>query len=108
MSEIVIAVIGGVFLLGGALVAYIGTRGKTQADAKTALDARIDARVETQLESAWEQIDELKTKVDNHDKKWGAVGRVFRAIDQQFGTPNLNPSDIVLIEDTIPPHWIRR
>lgn len=109
MSEVIIAIIGGLFLLGGALVAYLGTRGKTQADAKSALDARIDARVKGELERVYKRLDEVE---DAAVKRASAFARILRAIANQWvgdpTGPNLDPEDIRLIEDTIPPQWIRR
>lgn len=108
-SEVVIAVIGGLFLLGGALVAYLGTRGKTQADAKSALDSRIDARVKGELERVYERLDEVEKSAV---RRASAFARILRSIANQWvgdpTGPNLDPNDIRDIEDTIPPHWIRR
>lgn len=113
--QIVIAVITGLFILFAAIVAFIGTRGKTQADAKTALDSRIDARVSAQLEGAWERIDALEkeqTEFKKNDVRYrSAVGRILRAIANQWPSttgPDLDPADIAEIEDTIPSEWIRK
>lgn len=98
-----------------ALLTFLATRGKTKTDAKTALDARIDERVAKQLDGAWGEIDRLKTAVaellEKDRLKSSAFARILRAIARQWPTehgPDLDPSDIALIEDTIPPHWVRR
>ncbi|WP_020097376.1 hypothetical protein [Microbacterium sp. 11MF] len=108
---IVVAIIG----LLGIVVTFIGTRGKTKTDAKTALDARIDARVAEQLEGAWTKIGSLEGRVNElveKDRlKSSAFARILRAIARQWPSdhgPDLDPSDIALIEDTIPPTWLRR
>lgn len=107
--------IGGVIVtLLSILLTYLATKGKTQSDAKTALDARIDARVTVQLEGAWAEIDTLKTNVENlkqlDRKKTGAITRILKAIAAQWPNPHgpdLDPADIAEIEETIPPSWIR-
>lgn len=105
------AVVGGV----GVVLTFLATRGKTKTDAKTALDARIDERVSEQLEGAWTEITSLKTDVatltEKDRLKSSAFARILRAIAKQWPTdhgPDLDPSDIALIEDTIPPTWLRK
>lgn len=113
-TEIVtsIAAVGAVL---ATVLTFIATRGKTRADAKTALDARIDARVKEQLEGAWTEIRTLKDNVatltEKDRLKSGAFARILKSIARQWPTdhgPDLDPADISLIEDTIPPHWVRR
>lgn len=108
---IAVAIIG----LLGIVVTFFGTRGKTKTDAKTALDARIDQRVAEQLEGAWSEIGALKKSVSELTEKdrlkSSAFARILRAIARQWPSehgPDLDPSDIALIEDTIPPTWLRR
>ncbi|WP_066038646.1 hypothetical protein [Herbiconiux solani] len=107
--EIVIAFVGAAALVLGGLVTYFGTRGKTKADAKSALDTRIDARVKTELERVYTRLDEVENAAV---KRASAFARILRAIaDQWQGDPrgpNLDPADIREVEDTIPPQWIRR
>lgn len=91
------------------LATFLGTRGKTRADAKTALDARIDQRVKAELERVYARLDEF----ENRDvRRTSAFTRILRAIAAQWTGdatgPNLDPADIAEIEDTIPPQWIRR
>ncbi|RKE60474.1 hypothetical protein [Microbacterium sp. AG238] len=108
MSEIVIAIIGGVFLVAAALVTYLGTRGKTNADAKAVLDARIDARVQSELSRVYTRLDEVEEAAV---QRTSAFARILRSIARQWPNergPDLDPSDISLIEDTIPPTWLRR
>lgn len=111
----IVAIITAIGGLGAAAITYLATRGKTKTDAKTALDARIDARVKEQLEGAWTEIGTLKSAVaellEKDRLKSSAFARILRAIARQWPTdigPDLDPSDIALIEDTIPPHWVRR
>lgn len=114
MGEIIIAIIGALGIAASGLFLFLGTRGRTRTDAKSALDARIDARVEHQLAAAWTEIDGLKTQVENQEQRekvrTGAFGRILRAIAAQWPDthgPNLDPADIAEIEDTIPSAWIR-
>lgn len=113
--QTVIAVIGAAALALGAVLTFFATRGKTKTDAKTALDARIDKRVSEQLEGAWSDITSLKRSVSELEEKdrlkSSAFARILRAIARQWPSdhgPDLDPSDIALIEDTIPPTWLRR
>lgn len=106
--EILIAVVGGIALIAGSLVAYFGTRGKTQADARTALDARIDARLDGELKRVYARLDEVENAAV---KRASAFARILRSIAAQWqgdpSGPNLDPEDIREVEDTIPPQWIR-
>lgn len=111
----IVAIITTIGVLGAAGITFLATRGKTRTDAKTALDARIDARVAEQLDGAWAEIGTLKSAVaeltEKDRLKSSAFARILRAIARQWPTeqgPDLDPSDIALIEDTIPPHWVRR
>lgn len=105
-----VAVIG--FL--GIVVTFLGTRGKTRTDAKTALDARIDARVAEQMTSAWAEIDGLKLQYkaleESEKKRSAAIVRILRTIAKQwpdeFG-PDIDTDDIAVVEELIPPTWIR-
>lgn len=106
---------GGVFGLISGLLVYLATRGKTRADAKTALDARIDARVKEQLEGAWKKISQLEEDVreltEKDRLKSGAFARILRAIARQWPDehgPDIDPTDIALVEEVIPPTWVRR
>jgi hypothetical protein len=106
--QIVVALIAGSFVAFGALLTFFATRGKTQTDAKSSLDARIDARVKGELERVYGRLDELE---GTYTRKMSAVARILRAIADQWPDahgPNLDPSDIAEIEDTIPVQWIRR
>ncbi|KKX97750.1 hypothetical protein [Microbacterium sp. Ag1] len=114
-AQTIIAIIGAAALVFGGILTFLATRGKTKTDAKTALDARIDARVSEQLEGAWTEITALKADVatltEKDRLKSSAFARILRAIARQWPTdhgPDLDPSDIALIEDTIPPTWLRR
>ena len=113
--QTLIAIIAAAVTVVGAVLTFLATRGKTKTDAKTALDARIDARVAEQLEGAWSEIKELKDSVgeltEKDRLKSSAFARILRAIARQWPSehaPDLDQSDIALIEDTIPPTWLRR
>lgn len=106
-DTVLIAIIaaGGVTL--GGLFTLLGTKGKTSADAKTALDTRIDARVKVELERVYKRLDDFE---DRDSRRTAAFTRILRAIASQWATPegpDLDPADIAEIEDTIPPAWIR-
>lgn len=100
--------VGAVAVIVASWVAYRGTRGKTTADAKTALDARIDARVKSELDRVYARLDEVENAAV---RRTSAFARILRAIAAQWPTPHgpdLDYADIREIEDTIPPAWIRR
>lgn len=106
--EQLITLIGICGSLIGAAFLLIGTLGKTRADAKTALDARIDARVKSELDRVYARLDEVE---DATARRTTAFTRILRAIAEQWPDshgPDLNPEDIREIEDTIPPRWVRR
>ena len=92
-----------------AALLYLGTRGKTKADAREALDARIDARLDGELKRVYARLDQVE---DAAVRRAGAFARILRAIASQWtgdsAGPNLDPADIAEVEDTIPPQWIRR
>lgn len=111
----IITLVGIILVFLGTIITVLATRGKTRTDAKTALDARIDARVKEQLEGAWSEITTLKTDVatltEKDRLKSSAFARILRALERQWPaehSPDLDPSDIALIEDTIPPMWLRK
>lgn len=107
MSEpVIIATITALALVVGAMLTFLGTR----ANSRAAIDKRIDERVSAELSTAWARIDALEAKQTTHGHQMGAVGRILRAIADQWPNehpPNLNPADIALIEPSIPAHWIR-
>lgn len=108
-SEIAVTIVTGLFLLAGGVVTFWGTRGKTQADAKAALDARIDARVKAELERVYKRLDEVEGTAG---RQAAAFARILRAIARQWTGdprgPDLDPSDIAEVENTIPPQWLRK
>lgn len=107
-DAVLISVIGAAGLVLGGLFTLLGTRGKTTADAKTALDSRIDARVKAELDRVYARLDEFE---DRDSRRTAAFTRILRAIARQWATPegpDLSPDDISEIEDTIPPAWIRQ
>lgn len=114
-NEITLAIVGG---LGGVIASFFlwaGTRGKTKADSKAALDKRIDERINTELARVYARIDELQEELDEGVKREGrrtaAFTRILKQIAAQWNAehmPSLDPADIAIVEDTIPPHWVRR
>lgn len=63
MNEILVPVIAGLFMFVGALLAFLGTRGKTKADAKAAMDARIDERVGDELARMYQRQDDTERQL---------------------------------------------
>lgn len=62
--ELVIACISLLGTAVGGWFIYAGTRGKTRADAKSALDARIDERVQAELERVYARVQVLEEELE--------------------------------------------
>lgn len=127
---IIVGALGAIGVLGAALIAALGGWWKARGDARVAvanaaaqqlvtkaqIDQQIDQRLAADNRELATKVDLLEKKVEQLERretlKMGAVARIFRAIARQWpgaeGGPDLDPGDIELIEDTIPPHWIRR
>lgn len=75
MNEIIVPVIGGVFMFVGALLAFLGTRGKTKADAKAAMDARIDERVGDELARMYKRQDDTDAELQETKKRLAEAER---------------------------------
>lgn len=116
MNEIVVPVISGLFLLGGALLAYLGTRGKTQTDSKVALDARLDGRLtreierlDSRIDAQNEEIGRLESELKAESRIRTAATRIVRSLMAQWpGSPwpHLSATDVAdLGEDPTPAHW---
>lgn len=103
-----VALVAALMIPVAALLTYLGTKGKTKTDAKTALDERIDARVKLELERVYKRLDDVEKSAV---RRASAFARILRSIaDQWTGEahgPNLDPLDIAEVEDTIPPQWLR-
>lgn len=118
LGGFVIGLIGALTTIASVIVLIVKSRGENrtaESNAKVALDARIDARVSTQLNEAWGEIKQLKSDFKELQtrqvRRDGAITRILRAIANQWPNsdgPNLDPSDIVEIEETIPAQWIRK
>lgn len=118
MEAIIVASIGALVSLVSAGFLYAKSRGDIdlgKANAKTALDQAIDDRVEKQLKSAWAEIDKLKADVaalhTNQSRRDGAVTRILKALAAQWPGPEgpkLDPADIAIIEENVPPQWVRQ
>lgn len=108
-NEWIVPAISGLFLLGGAFLAYLGTRGKTQTDAKVALDAQLNDRVVAEIRRLDERIDELEAALNLKSRMLSAAMRVVRALVTQWPGepyPRLDPTDVEALDDhTIPSHW---
>ncbi len=79
-------------------------------DLSQQLDKQIDERIERQLRDAWNEIDALKEEQKTHTAQMSAVARILRAIARQWPDehgPDLDPADLILIEDTVPASWMR-
>lgn len=127
--SIIVAALAAVGVVTAAALAFLGAWLKARADkqlaqaqveaeksvTKAQIDARIDARLAQELETLTTSLEEVRGELDQLKeqdvKKMAAVGRIFRAIVNQWpgdsAGPDLDPSDIRLIESTIPPQWIR-
>lgn len=116
MNEIIVPIISGAFLLGGALLAFLGTRGKTQVDSKVALDERLDGRLSKEIDRLDLRIDaqdveiaRLEEAVRTESRIRTAATRIVRSLMAQwpgYPWPHLNPGDIAdLGEDPTPAHW---
>lgn len=106
--EAAVALVGTLVVAFGAFLTWLGTRGKTKADQKTALDQRIDERVKSELERVYKRLDDVER---TQTRKMSAFARILRAIAAQWPDPHgpdLDPADIAEIEETVPPGWIRR
>ena len=116
-TSIVIAIVGALATIASGLFIYLKSRGETGVaafNAKAALDVRIDERITQQLEEAWTKIDALGQRIVENEEKEGrrtfAITRILIAIARQWPDekgPDLDPSDIKEVEDTIPANWIR-
>ncbi|PPF38325.1 hypothetical protein [Pseudoclavibacter sp. AY1H1] len=112
----------------GVLVTFLGTRGKTTADAKAALDKRIDDRLAAQMTLDEEKISKLTarveelethsghqdrkiTRLEDRDKRKSQIfQRIFTTLAAMLpASPELEltTSEIDLVGDTIPPSWVR-
>lgn len=125
------------FILG--VLTWVTNRGRSTADVRSEQQKMIDARVDSimkadreRAESDRERIEKLETTADEQEseigalkvkvreqdeeisgwrRRWGAVGRVFRALGSQWpgpDAPRLDPLDLADIEDTIPADWLRK
>jgi glutamate mutase epsilon subunit len=121
----IIGIIGSIAALSSAIFVFIKSRSENkiaeknsnilETNAKTELDARIDARVAEQLTEAWSEIEQLKKDFrliqTRQVRRDGAITRILRAIAKQWPSaegPDLDPTDIAEIEETIPVQWIRK
>ena len=69
MSEVILSVFGGLCLVAGTFIAYMGTRGKTRSDAKAAADARIDGRMDAELARIYARVDSLEAELTTVHKR---------------------------------------
>lgn len=117
MNEIIIPIIGGIFLVIGAAFAFLGTRGKTRADAKSSMDARIDERVGDELDRLYTRVDMLETELTSClgemkelNKRLGEAEALLQTGEQQTVEMIRH---IVVLEGLVPdppgpptrPHW---
>ena len=99
MSEIIIPVIGGIFIIAAAFLAFLGTRGKTRADAKSAMDARIDERVGDELDRLYARVDMLDAELQSlHRRLDDAEGQIDAGERQAVEMI----SHIVVLEGLVP------
>lgn len=110
MSEWIVPAISGFFLLGGAFLAFLGTRGKTQTDAKVALEARLDQRMSDEIARLDGRIDDLKAELKTKSRSLAAATRIIRTLVSSWPGapyPRLNRADVDALDDhTIPTVWL--
>lgn len=81
---------------------------ETHFAADIALNEYIDKRVETLVTYRLQPIQE---QLEAERRTLQATRRVVHALVKQWpaeNVPVLDPADIALIEDDLPPHWVRR
>jgi len=83
VTEIIYPIVGGVFIVAGALIAYLGTRGKTQADAKAAADSRIDHRMDAELSRIYTRVDSLEAELEAVHKRLATAESQIGAGERQ-------------------------
>lgn len=127
-TTIIAALVACFGAVAAAALAFLGAWLKARADShvakaqataqaaitKAEIDARIDARLLQENEELNAKVEALEKKVEHLERReglrMGAVARIFRAIANQWPGdhgPDLDPADIALIEDAVPPRWIR-
>lgn len=77
---VIIALIGALASLGGAVIVATSARGTKKVDYKTALDARIDKRVSEQLATAWAQLDTQKDQITGLTEQNARQSRIERVL----------------------------
>ena len=98
--SLIVAIIAGITAIITALI----QRGSAKRRHREPTWENLVARV-TELEEKVREIDRLRRS------QMGAVLRILAAIARQWPDsrgPDLDPRDIELIEETIPPQWVRR
>ena len=121
LPSTLVAAIGGWFLLAGKrrdrasadAAAEIARNEKQFPGWQELVDENRDLRSE--MATVRSEVTSLRTElreVRSADaRRMQAVARILRALFEQWpgeGTPNLDPSDIAEIEDTMPPAWVHR
>lgn len=110
---VVVALIGGVVAVIGTAGALVGVLSKNTTDRRTALEVRLDRRIDAAIEAQEAEIASLRDEVSTIKRHMTAVGRIFRAIRDQWPDahgPMLDAADIAELEGTevIPREWIRK
>lgn len=83
VNELIIPIIGGMFLALAALIGYLGTRGKTRSDAKQSMDARIDERVGEELERLYARIGALEAELGSIRKRLNEAEKTMDLSERQ-------------------------
>lgn len=106
--EIPVAVLVGLIAaLGTGLGTWASLR-RTRSSLKQQIDVQIDKRVTEELTRAYHEIDELKKQAEKSQTRDRAIGNVLQALAAQWppGTrPVLNPRDLAVLDDIVPPQW---
>ena len=83
VNELIIPIIGGMFLALAALIGYLGTRGKTRSDAKQSMDARIDERVGEELERLYARVGALEAELGSVRKRLDDAEQILDLSERQ-------------------------
>lgn len=105
-ASLFIALIAGAVAITSAII----HRGEARSGRREPTWQNLVNRV-TDLETAKHALEQKIEEMEGRERrKMGAVLRVLRAIAEQWPTPtgpDLDREDIALIEETLPPQWIR-
>ena len=87
-SQIIVGVVTAVLVFLGTWLTFRGTKGRTQSDYTTAMEARIDGKVESYAKKAEERAEKYEAKYDELDSKYDELADQYRELkrDQDLST----------------------